>query len=167
MIPASSTDVTSAKADDSPAGALMEADAVLALHAEDLAITKRQVVRTVQVRRETRSRDTLVEEALTKTGVVIEHVAMGQFVDAVPPVREEGDTTILPIVEEVVVIERRLRLVEEVRIRRVQTSSMHVETVTLREQHAVVTRSDPVVQDAGPVPVTPAFVPPTLPVRQP
>ena len=124
-------------------------DLVLALHAEDLSVSKRQVVRTVQIRRETQSRDRLVEEALTNTGVVIEHVPVGMFVDAVPPVREEGDTTILPVVEEVVVIERRLRLVEEVRIRRVQTAGTHVETVKLREQHVVVTRSDPVTHAAA------------------
>lgn len=122
---------------------------VLALHAEDVAITKRQLVRTVQVRRETRSHDKLVEESLAKTAVVIERVPIGQFVDAVPPTREEGDVTILPVIEEVVVVQRRLRLVEEVRIRRVQTTDTHVETVNLREQHVVVTRSDPAIQEAG------------------
>ena len=132
---------------------------VLALHAEDLSVTKRQTVRTVQVRRETRSRDTLVEEDLVKTGVVIERIPVGQFVEAVPPVREEGDVTILPIVEEVVVVERRLRLVEEVHIRRVRSTTTHAETVTLREQHVVVTRSDPVIQPVVPPTVVPAFNP--------
>ena len=107
---------------------------MLALHAEELAVAKRQVTRTVRVTRQTRSRDTLVKEAVTSTGVVIEHIPMGQFVDAVPPIREEGDVTILPVVEEVLVTERRLRLVEEVCIRRVQTTTAHVETVKLREQ---------------------------------
>ena len=70
-----------------------------------------------------------------------------------PPVREEGDLTILPVVEEVLVTERRLRLVEEVRIRQVHTTATHVETVKLREQHVVVTRSDPVIleEDAASV----------------
>jgi uncharacterized protein (TIGR02271 family) len=128
---------------------------VMPLHAEEMVVAKRQVARTVRVTRETRSRDTLVEEALTQTGVVIERVPMGQFIEAMPPVREEGDLTILPVVEEVVVTTRRLRLVEEVRIRRVQTTSNYVETVKLREQHVVVTRSEPVIlgNDATPVAV--------------
>ena len=126
---------------------------VLALHAEDISVGKRRSMRTIQVRRETRSRDTVVEEALTNTGIVIEHVPMGQFIDAIPAVREEGDLTILPVVEEVVVTQRRLRLVEEVRIRRVQTTATHVETVKLREQHVVVTRSDPVILGEGAAPV--------------
>ena len=132
---------------------------VLALHAEDLSVTKQQVVRTVQVRRETRSRDTLGEEYLTKTGVVIERVPVGQFDEVVPPVREEGDVTILPVVEEVVVVERRLRLVEEVHIRRVRSTTTHAETVTLREQHVVVTRSDPVIQPVVPTTLVPALNP--------
>ena len=57
------------------------------------------------------------------------------------PRGEEGDTIILPVVEEVLVVERRLILKEEVRLRRVRTTRRHTETVTVREQVAVVTRS--------------------------
>ena len=137
---------------------------VLALHAEELAVAKRQVTRTVRVTRETRSRDILVEEDVTSTGIVVERVPMGQFVDAIPPVREEGDITILPVIEEVIVTTRRLRLVEEVRIRRVHTTATHIETVKLREQLVVVSRSDPVIleEDAAPV-AAPAHVPATTP----
>jgi len=57
-----------------------------------------------------------------------------------PAVREEGDTIIVPIVEEVLVIERRLFLKEEVRIRRVRSTERHQESVIIRHQEAVVTR---------------------------
>jgi hypothetical protein len=53
-------------------------------------------------------------------------------------VREEGDTTILPVVEEVVVFERRLILKEEVHIRRVQVAERYTKTVTTREQTAEI-----------------------------
>jgi len=52
----------------------------------------------------------------------------------VPPISQEGDTTIIPVVEEIVVVERRLVLKEEVRIRRVRTKEQHQETVVLRER---------------------------------
>jgi hypothetical protein len=42
-------------------------------------------------------------------------------VDAIPPVPEEGDTTVMAVVEEVVVIERQLVLKQEIRIRRRKT----------------------------------------------
>ena len=38
-----------------------------------------------------------------------------------PTIREEGDTIVIPIVEEMLVIERRLLLKEEVRVRRVRS----------------------------------------------
>ena len=136
---------------------------VLALHAEELAVAKRRVTRTVRVTRETRSRDMLVEEDVTSTGIVVERVPMGQFVDAMPPVREEGDITILPVIEEVVVTIRRLRLVEEVRIRRVHTTATHIETVKLREQRVVVTRSDPVILEDAAFVAASAHVPATIP----
>jgi len=114
----------------------------MSLHAEDYEVLKRKLVRTIQVQRKTLSRDVVVEEQLATDGVVIERVPVGHYVDTFPPVREEGDLTVLPIVEEVLVVERRLLLKEEVHIRRVRTSAAHVETVALREQHAVVTRSE-------------------------
>jgi stress response protein YsnF len=55
-------------------------------------------------------------------------------------VREEGDTIIIPIVEEVLTIERRLVLKEEVRIRRIRETERYQERVTLRKQQAVVNR---------------------------
>ncbi len=111
------------------------------LHAEQVAVAKRVRKTRVRLARTTRTRDEVVEADLSREHVIVEHVPIGRVVDAVPEVRQEGDITILPIVEEVVVVERRLVLKEEVHIRRVRTTQRHVETVTLREQQAAVTRT--------------------------
>ena len=50
--------------------------------------------------------------------VTVERVAINQPIDATPESRFEGDTLIIPVVEEVLVTEKRLMLREEVRIRR-------------------------------------------------
>lgn len=118
-----------------------EEEEIIALHGEDLVVGRRIVERaSVRIATVTRSHDRLVEEELTHRRVEIVHVPVGRFVDAVPPVREDGDLTILPVVEEVVIVERRLLLKEEVHIRRVQQTAQHVETIVLRTQEAVVTR---------------------------
>ncbi len=114
---------------------------VLPLSAEVLTVSKRVTGERVSVRRETRTREATVDELLTDETVVVERVPIGRYVDAVPAVREEGDCTILPVVEEVAVVVRRLLLREEVWLRRVRTSRHHVETVTLREQQAVIARA--------------------------
>ncbi len=48
--------------------------------------------------------------------VAIKHVPVNQYVETSPAIRNEGDTTIVPVVKEVLVIEKRLMLVEELHI---------------------------------------------------
>ncbi len=115
---------------------------IIPLHAEDLTVTKRDtVLGTVRVRLETKSHEHIVDEMLARERVEIERVAIGRTVSGVPDVREEGDTTIIPVVEEVLVVERRLVLKEEIRLTRVRTQERHQQTVILREQQAKVERT--------------------------
>ena len=112
------------------------------LHVEELSISRRQVAGdTVAVRVVTHQSEQHIDEALHHERVEITRVPVGRTVDAVPPVREDGDVTIMSVVEEVVVVERTYRLVEEIHIRRVQTDDRHRETVMVRRQEAVITRS--------------------------
>ena len=113
------------------------------LQAEDITVERRSVAGdTVRVETITRMRDHHIDEPLSQTRVQVERVPIGRTVTAVPPVREEGDTTILPVVEEVIVVERRLILKEEVHIRRVQVAERYKETVTTREQTAEIYRAE-------------------------
>jgi uncharacterized protein (TIGR02271 family) len=116
-------------------------ETVLPLLAEEVAVSKR-IIETgrVQVARVTHEREQLIDELLAREAAEITRTPVGQHVDAMPAVREEGDTIVVPIVEEVLVVERRLFLKEEVRIRRVRSIERHQESVTLRHQEAVVTR---------------------------
>lgn len=114
----------------------------LLLHAETAAVTKRIRRTVVRAARTTIERTVAVDEEVAQESVVVERVAIGRIVEEVPPVRQEGDVTILPVVEEEVVIVRRLVLKEEVHMRRVRTTQRHIETVALREQKVTVTRSD-------------------------
>jgi uncharacterized protein (TIGR02271 family) len=116
-------------------------ETVIPLLAEEIAVSK-QVVETgrVQVARTTHEREQLVDELLAHETVEIDRIPIGRQIDTMPAVRDEGDTVVIPIVEEVLVIERRLLLKEEVRVRRVRSTERHQESVTLRHHEAVVTR---------------------------
>ena len=125
---------------------------VLRLHEETAQISKElRESGTVSVSTKTLIRDELVSQDLTHTHVEVTTVPIGRAVDAIPAVREEGDVTIFPVMEEVLVIERRLMLKEEVHIRKVRTVEHHQETGALRYQQAVVSRSaeTPPDTDAG------------------
>ena len=52
--------------------------------------------------------------------------------------RQEGDTLIVPVLEEVLVVEKRLLLKEEVRITRTRTEVHSPQAVTLRSEEAVI-----------------------------
>ena len=115
--------------------------AVIPLAAEEFAVSKRTVeTGRVKIARTTHEREQLIDELLAHETVDVSRTPIGQPVDAMPAVREEGDTIVIPIVEEVLVIERRLVLKEEVRVRRVRTTERHQERVTLRHQEAVIIR---------------------------
>jgi stress response protein YsnF len=102
----------------------------------------------VRVTTVTREQEHFVDEELSQQHVEIERVPVGRQVDAIPLVREEGDTTVLPVMEEVIVIERRLILKEEIRVTRVRSTERHRERVVLRKQDAVISRTE-----AGPATV--------------
>ena len=114
---------------------------VVPLHAEEVSVAKRRVVTgQVKVGTITRESEQLVEELLEHEHVEVERTAIGKQVDKAPPVREEGDTLIIPILEEIVVVERRLLLKEEVRVRRTREKQPYQERVVVRKQEAVITR---------------------------
>ncbi len=127
---------------------------VVPLFAEEVSIAKQtKVTGRVEVSTVTRQSDQVVDELLTLESVEIERVPVGHIVDRAPQVREEGDTLIIPVVEETLVVERRLVLKEEVRVRRVRTTKKHREHVNLRRQDAVITRhSNKTSEQAAPNP---------------
>ncbi len=86
--------------------------------------------------------ETVRTDAVHET-VSVETVPVGRFVDGPPEVRQEGDTTVVPVLEEVIVVEKRLRLREEVRITRTRTTVPFEETVMLRQEEIVVERDEP------------------------
>jgi stress response protein YsnF len=119
-------------------------DLHIPLHEEEVSLSRREIKKAnVQVALVTGTREQLIDEELTHVRVEIERVPIDRTVEVAPPTRQEGDITIIPVVEEIVVVERRLVLKEEVRVRRVSTKEQHRETVVLRQQEAVVTREEP------------------------
>ena len=118
-------------------------DLRIPLHVEEVSVSRREIkTADIQIALVTETRQQLIGEELTRVRVEVERVPIGRTIEVVPSISQEGDTTIIPVVEEIVVVERRLVLKEEVRIRRVSTTEQHQEKVVLREQEAVITREE-------------------------
>lgn len=84
---------------------------------EEVRVDKRQVDRGgVRVDKRIEEREEVVQQPVFREEVEVERVAFGRPIDSVPETREEGDVLIIPVVEELLVVEKRLVLREEIRI---------------------------------------------------
>ena len=114
---------------------------------ESAVVTKRVVDRgRVRITKLVHEREEMIDEPLWQERVTVERVQVNQPVDHVPTVRRDGDTLIIPILEEVVVVEKRLVLKEELRVTMQRVSRRQPQSVTLRREEAVIERID-VIQD--------------------
>jgi uncharacterized protein (TIGR02271 family) len=128
-----------------------DGDEVIPLAEERLRVEKREVERgRVVVRKRVETREELAEAVLHREELSVERVPLGVPVDAPPPVREEGDVLIVPVVEEQLVVQARLVLKEELRVTRHRRAETFREPVRLRAEVAEVVREpgrDPVADD--------------------
>ncbi len=123
------------------------APTALELLEETVEVGRRRIeTGRVRVRTRTIERPVQLDESLTQERVEVFRVKIGRQVDDMPPIREEDGVTIVPVVEEVLVVERRLMLVEEVHLRRVHHTEKYQEVVTLRSQEAVIERDGVIVE---------------------
>lgn len=111
---------------------------------EEVRVAKRPV-QTGGVRVSTRiqEREETVDEPLLAQEVSVERVPVNRVVDEPQPVRYEGNTTIIPLMREELVLQRRLVVKEEVRITRKQTEIREPQQVILRSEEAIIERMEP------------------------
>jgi uncharacterized protein (TIGR02271 family) len=109
---------------------------------EQLQVGKRQVVagkvklvKTVEERLET------VTIPLQKETLEVKRVPVNEVMSQPVGSRQEGDTLIIPVFEEVVVVEKRYRLLEEIHITTHRTVHDEVQEVVLRAEKVRLERN--------------------------
>lgn len=123
----------------------------IALASEKLQVDRRlRTTGVVRVKTFVEVDDVQVDETVAREVVLVEHRTLGTLIATVPAVREEGDLIIVPVVEEELVVEKRLRLKEEIVLRRVNSTERHRESVQLRRTRAVIER-EPVTSPSSPI----------------
>ncbi|WP_366522249.1 YsnF/AvaK domain-containing protein [uncultured Sphingomonas sp.] len=121
----------------------MPNDIRLPIIEEEAHVLKRATdVEHVTVRTVPEQEQVVVRDEVRREHVEVRRVAIEREVDRAPAVREENGVTIIPVLEERLVVEKRLFLVEEVHVFR----SAHAEAVelpaTLRRTRVDVERTD-------------------------
>jgi stress response protein YsnF len=111
---------------------------------EQAVVSKRKkLMDGVRVRTVVHEAEQVIDEPLATEDVEVERTPLDRWVDAPVPVRHDGDTTIVTLVEEVVIVEKRLRAIEEIRITKRRSVRHEPQHVTLRREEAVVERLQP------------------------
>jgi uncharacterized protein (TIGR02271 family) len=110
---------------------------------ETARIDKREVqTGRVKVHTVVEISEQMVREALSSQNIRVTRVPVDPPVTTVPVIRTENGITIVPVLEEILVVEKRLILREELHIMQ-EVSHETVEVpVSLRKQRAVVERVD-------------------------
>jgi uncharacterized protein (TIGR02271 family) len=113
--------------------------------AREQLVVDKKTVETGRVRVTTRvdERTAWIDEELAREDVHAEWVDVNRETDAVSEIRTEGDTLIIPLYEEVLVVEKRLVLRQELRLTRRMATRPYQAEIPLRRMHADVERVEP------------------------
>ena len=117
--------------------------AVVPVIEEELRVGKR-VVETgrVRVTKTVHEHEETVDESLMREEYDVERVPIDAFVDGPVGPRYEGETLVVPVLEEVLVVEKRLVVREELRITPKRTEERESRRFTLRKEEVSVERAD-------------------------
>lgn len=125
---------------------------VIPVMQEFVRIEKRLVeTGRVVIHKTVTERDEAVEVILKQQDLLVERVPIGRVVAEAPQSRQEGDTLIVPILEEVLVVEKRLMLKEELHIRNHSSERTEHKTVTLRAEQVDIQQIDGRAGNTAPV----------------
>ncbi|WP_197277098.1 YsnF/AvaK domain-containing protein [Sphingomonas profundi] len=109
---------------------------------EEAHVTKREVeIEQVQVRTSFEQETVTVRDTVSRHHVEIRRLPVEREVAIAPPIREEDGITIVPVLEERLVVEKRLFLVEEIHLVRRQSTEEVALLVELRRPVVDVDRS--------------------------
>jgi len=88
------------------------------------------------------AREVNLDDRLFADEVAVERVPVNRLVDQMPETRQDGDVLIVPVVEEVLTIQKRLLLKEEVRIQRRRNEVQQPRRIVLTDDETRVIGSD-------------------------
>jgi uncharacterized protein (TIGR02271 family) len=121
-----------------------EDEVVIPIVAEEVSVETARVARgAVRVRKHVETNEQTVSTPLVHEEVVVERVPIDRRVDDAPPEpHEENGVLVIPVLEEIAVVEKRLVLREEIRVSRRRTTTTDSRVVALRHEVADVERVD-------------------------
>lgn len=125
--------------------------AVIPVVVEEARVAKRQVeTGRVRIRKTVHTAEEQVDVPLLRDKVHVRRVPVERYLEKPVAPHHRGDTLVIPVMEEVLVVQKRLLLREEIHVTTVREQIQHQESVTLQREEVTVTREEP--RPAGPAP---------------
>lgn len=103
--------------------------------------TREQELERVRVVTSSSTAQVAVDATLERDEVEVRRVPVGREVTEAPAIREDGDLTIVPVLEERLIVEKRLFLVEEIHLVRRRVSKTVSIPAELRRTKVEIERS--------------------------
>src|SRR5690606_17543666 len=107
---------------------------------EEHLIVDKKMIETgkLQIQKTIIEEDIEIDIPLLKETNEIKKIPKNIYVDSIPVVRQEGEVTIIPVVHEVLVVEKKLLLVEEIHVVKTVIETVEKNTVTIKKEHVVI-----------------------------
>ena len=114
---------------------------VIPVAEEHLEVGKREVeTGRLRIQKRVSVHEQTIDEPLFADEITIERVAINRVIDAPTSARVEGETTVIPLFEEQIVLQKRLVLREEVRVTKRRIERRAPQTVAVRREEVIVER---------------------------
>lgn len=104
---------------------------------------RRRETGRVRIAKKVSTRQETLETSGWLETIRVERIAKGLPLDGPVPARQEGDTLVIPVMEEKLVVEKRLFLKEELRITKVRAGRGGALKIDLRREEVSVERVPP------------------------
>jgi stress response protein YsnF len=139
-----------------------EDDIVVPVVSEELHAGAAPVVTGgVRVTKRVHTHDEVLEQELRRTHAEVKRVRTDRVVDGPQPTRREGNTLIIPIVSEILRVEKQWVVTEEIHITQTEETERVRETVPVSREEAQVERMDQGGNPVAAVETEPAAQEPT------
>ena len=111
----------------------------------------------VRVSTEVETTEELVSLALRQQAASVERIAVDRVVETAPEPRLDGDTIVIPVIEERPVVTTQLVVTEEIRVRLTQETRTEERSVPLRRERVRIDEIPhrPIPSDEGEPPASP------------
>lgn len=118
--------------------------AVIPVVVEEARVAKREVeTGRVRIHKTVHQQEEQVDVPLLRDQVHVERVPVQRYLQRPAEPHYQGRTLVIPVMEEVLVVQKRLLLREEIHVTTVREQVRHQESVMLQREQVTVTRAEP------------------------